>query len=216
METNYQDRIDLYLNGKMPFVDRLNFESELESNAELQEQYRFTLSLQDELVDRQRKMDLIDSWKDDPEELLSEEASSSMDDEVEFTPIDSSRKRKIYRRIGWAAAAILLLLFVIALPDSQNQKYEIAKSEKSEEQTAHTVQLDRSHMDEVSFQEDVSTPVEKLTLTQQKKYWQRAQYYQKHGQREECMKCLQVLLQQDGIYRDKADSLLHVIYQTQK
>lgn len=214
METNYQDRIDLYLSGKMPFVDRLNFESELISNAELQEQYQFTLALQDELEDRQRKIDLIDSWKDDPEELPIEEASSLMDEEVEFTAIDSSRKRKIYRRIGWgAAAAVLLLFFVIALPEAPNRKYRETRSEKLAKQTLPTMQLDRRHVDEVSFKDDISIPDENLTLLQQKNYWERALYYHNHGQRDECIKYLRVLLHQEGIYRTKADSLFHIIYQ---
>ena len=94
MEANYQDKIDMYLSARMPFVDRLNFETELEQNPELQEQYQFTLSLQSELQDRKAKMSLINSWKDESGNY-SDDTTDDFTDEQTFVPL-GNRKRIWY------------------------------------------------------------------------------------------------------------------------
>lgn len=216
MEANYQDKIDMYLSGRMPFVDRLNFETELEQNPELQEQYQFTLSLQSELQDRKAKMSLINSWKDESGNY-SDDTTDDFTDEQTFIPL-GNRKRIWYRRVGWAAAAVFLILFFISLPDSKNHHHghnqEIAQSQY-DEPSSHSTHFGSHNSSEVASP-DLTSPAESLSLYEQEKYWQRAQYYKSQGQREECIRCLRVLLQQDGEYHHKADSLLHVIYQTQK
>ncbi len=215
METNYQDRIDLYLSGQMPFVDRFNFEAELESNPELKEMYDFTLLLQDELWDRHRKKETIENWKKESDDQLSDKWDNTDVGEPFYPPL-ISKKKIWYRRIGWAAAAIFLILLFITIPDSKHRDgKEIAEVDAVEASHSNQSKLRQGQVMEVSSQ-DLVAPVEKLTIKQQKIYWERALYQKSHGQRDDCIKTLRILLQQDGVYRDKADSLLLEIYQTQK
>lgn len=216
MKANYQDNIDMYLSGRMPFVDRFNFETELEQNPDLQKQYEFTLSLQSELQDRKAKMSIINSWKDELSNY-SGDSSDNFTEESALIPL-ANKKRIWYRRVGWVAAAAFLIWFFISLPDSNKHHYEhnqgITESQ-AEESFVHSSQFNAHHTAEV-VSHDLTSPIEKLSLQQQEKYWQRAQYYRVQGQREECIRCLRVLLQQEGLYHQKADSLLHVIYQSQE
>ena len=213
MDTNYQDRIDLYLSGRMPFVDRLNFEEELKNNSELQDQYQFTVLLQEEMLDRKTKKELIQSWNDSDDSM---DSTDFIEEDVEFVSINSARK-KWYRTLGWvAAAAVFLLLFIIIWPESSHQKRDMVQAEQRKQLYSPQMQLDKRYVEEVAYHDEISTSKERLSYEQQRKCWDKAQYYRAHGQRDECVRCLKILLQQEGMYRDKADSLLHVIYQSQK
>ena len=210
METDYQDRIDLYLSGRMPFVDRINFETDLEHNKELQDQYQFTLALQEEFRDRKQKKELIDIWKTDIEDSSGDNDTYSNDDEPHDI-ITHRHKRTWYRRLGWAAAAILLLLFIIALPDTkQHKNKDFSHIETYQPNTTYDQHIRPDIVKEVSSQERTISN-KKLTLKQQKKYWEQAVLYHQNGQRQECVRCLKVLSQQEGIYKEKADSLLYLI-----
>lgn len=214
MEATNQDRIDLYLSGRMPFVDRLNFEFELETNLELRELYQFTLSLQTELHDRRTKRNLIANWKEETDELATNDVDASPNDE-EYPTFSNNRKKIWYRRIGWAAAAVFLLLFLISLPDSKQEKRsKIVKSEMHQSSKSTPLQLDKQMVREVSSQ-NMTTPAKKLTIQQQQIYWKRAQNFKSTGQYDECVKCLCILQRQEGIYRQKADSMLNEIYHSQ-
>ena len=109
-----------------------------------------------------------------------------------------------------------IILLFITFPDSKHHDgKEIAEADAVEASHSERSELRQGQVVEVSSQ-DLVAPVEKLTIKQQKTYWERALYQKSHGQRDDCIKTLRILLQQDGVYRDKADSLLLEIYQTQQ
>ena len=213
MEECYQDKIDMYLCNRMSLLDRLNFETELEQNPELQKQYQFTLSLQEELHDHRAKMILINSWKKEVDGYSDDTIGVSRDNDYTINP-QMSRKRIWYRRIGWIAAVAFFILFFISLPTTKENQLK-NNPEITQTQVEHPCSsslFDSSQPIEVSSS-NLTSPVEKLSYQQQERYWQCAQYHMAKGHREECVRYLRVLSQQEGIYQHKADSMLRIVFQ---
>lgn len=62
---NSQDRIDSYLRGMMSKADRQRFESDIESDLTLYNDFSATKEIADVIIDRGRKLDMINIWEEE-------------------------------------------------------------------------------------------------------------------------------------------------------
>lgn len=111
MNIDYQDRIDNYLLGRMSAQQRLDFEAELSSNAELKDQLAFTSQMMTASKSHSDKLAAIKSWNSDYKWQNRYAAASS----------GNHRNRHI---IYWASsiAAVLIAGFFIVGNIVQHQK----------------------------------------------------------------------------------------------
>jgi len=211
MNTNYQDQIDLYLSGKMSKDGQRVFETELHSNCELNNQYLFTLAIQNEFQDRKQKKNKIIGWRREATDIRS--CPSDINDDSRLVFENLKRRHIRYRRIGLVAATVVFVFFLAILPKSQSSRDSQHPKITNMESSRHN----STDITNVPLKDDISqiqrtSHGAKLSTQQQEIYWERAKILHKQGKREDCVEYLKILIKQEGVYSQNADSLLHDIY----
>lgn len=64
MNNDYQDKIDRYLLGKMSEAELLDFEKDIINDKDLKEQFEFTKNVKEVIEGRDRRLALINEWKE--------------------------------------------------------------------------------------------------------------------------------------------------------
>lgn len=103
MKQEYQDRIDLYVTGKMTTEERAAFEEDMKKDPELKEQTEFLLSVSKSLKSRNDKLERMKRFKKDYEDAVDKPEKPSV-------PVRSK-----FKFFYWASsiAAVLVIGFFV-------------------------------------------------------------------------------------------------------
>lgn len=124
MNNDYQDKIDRYLLGKMSEAELLDFEKDIINDKDLKEQFEFTKNVKEVIAGRNRRLALINEWKEAYEAKNNPEGDnrpSGGGDEYNIKPnteIKLEPRNSMRRYLYWASgiAAIFIVGFFMISP----------------------------------------------------------------------------------------------------
>jgi len=124
MNNDYQDKIDRYLLGKMSEAELLDFEKDIINDKDLKEQFEFTKNVKEVIAGRNRRLTLINEWKEAYEAKNNTEEDnrpSESGDEYSIKPnkeIKLEPRNKTRRYLYWVSgiAAIFIVGFFMISP----------------------------------------------------------------------------------------------------
>lgn len=124
MNNDYQDKIDRYLLGKMSEAELLDFEKDVTNDKDLKEQFEFTKNVKEVIVARNKRLALINEWKEAYEAKNNSEGDyrpSGSGDEYSIKPnteIKMEPRTTTRRYLYWVSgiAAIFIVGFFMISP----------------------------------------------------------------------------------------------------
>lgn len=224
MDERKQEHIDRYIKNEMSVQERQCFEEQLASDAELKEQYEFTVQVQTVLRSRTEKLERMKDW----DNAFAEKNAMT-----------ASRKRT-----GWIAAVILtvaaawiggIFLFSgreVKMPPLDQTEWELYRSGDNLSQIAALIQeehyaealriIDEKEKD-MYYSSGMSLPAteeerermeyeqEVARVTIYHLNWLKVYALMGLGRTDEALSVLDLLRKEEGIYQLKADSLYRLM-----
>lgn len=231
MYKDNQDRIDAYLRGEMRPEERAEFESDLKTDVELHNDFIETKLIAGALADRKQKLDMMARW--DAEEELSLKLLQRKKRMRGWT-IGMSAAACV--AIGFFAVGPMFLRYPDssvpehAMPIFENESYyrgsdnsieyldSLIEANDYERALAYADSLAYVYDDELKQFELKDTLTEKEECNQEMCLealedieWRRANILVALGRNSEAIECLKQIIEEDGIYRTQAESLLDSI-----
>lgn len=224
MDERKQEYIDRYIKNEMSVQERQCFEERLVSDAELREQYEFTLQVQTVLRSRAEKLERMKDW---------DNASA------EKNTMIANRKRT-----GWVAAVILTAAAAwvggtfllpdkeVKMPPLDQSGWELYRSGDNLSQIAALIQeehyaealqvIDEKEKNVYSFSRKSSpvTDEERERMEYEQKVARLNAYHMKWlkvyalvglGRMDEALEVLDFLRKEEGVYQMQADSLYRLM-----
>lgn len=129
MKTDFQDRIDEYILGRMTDEEKAQFEAEVNQDESKREQLEFTRNVKAAISSREdklAKLKMMQMMYDRKQKLVAASMRATGTDDCHYSPSPQYiEKKKPSRRIGWWAwasgiAAVLVICLFIIGPDNYN------------------------------------------------------------------------------------------------
>lgn len=115
MKTDFQDRIDEYILGRMSDEEKVQFEAEVNQNESKKEQLEFTRNVKDAISSREDKLVKLKSLKRkydrDHQQRTASMRATGTDDRC-YSPAPSYTEKKPSKRIWWWASGIAAVLVI--------------------------------------------------------------------------------------------------------
>lgn len=230
MKQEYQDKIDSYLLSKMTKEESSAFETLLEQDAELKEQFHFTKSLKHAISSRNEKIKLIEDWE---MQYLKKKESATK----KFPKILSLKNAYWFSGI----AAILIVGFFIftnndfveesngvilqnnivvrsdanydsIITELNNKEYSKALATIDyEEKKLKNDEMEVDNSAQIIDEEELLYKKEVLRLRKEELLWLKIQALLGLNKTEEAIKAINVLRHSEGMYKIQADSLYNSI-----
>ena len=127
MNEERQDMIDRYIRGEMNDREKAAFETQLAADAELKDQFDFTVTTVAALRSRREKLKRIEEWRGqldfERSGVRADLEACMASDEVE-RKVKPAARRPLYKKVAaiLSVAAIIVIAFLIFIPPFQNSR----------------------------------------------------------------------------------------------
>ena len=232
MKLEIQDRIDLYVTGRMTEEERLAFEEDMSKDTELKEQTEFTLSVSKSLKRRNDKMERMKGFKKDYEENADKHETPSV------------HVRNKFKFFYWASsiAAVLVVGFFImksrnttsdgmafpvelAVENSrgggeilnkikqliENKKCDEALTEIEKQWNEISNEIDKVKKDQTIGRDEKEYTIDSMNSDLESLNYLKAHALLRLGKIDEAKALLDDISNKEGAYKEKAESLYNKI-----
>ena len=232
MKQEYQDRIDLYVTGRMTEEERMAFEEDMSKDTELKEQVEFTLSVSKSLKSRNDKLEKMKGFKKDYEENS---------DKHETPTVPVRNKLKFFYWASSIAAVLVVGFFIMksinTTPDGmvfpielevknsrggndnineikqliENKKCDEALTEIEKRWKEINNEIDKVKIDQTISEEEKDYTIDCMNSDLESINYLKAHALLRLGKIDEAKSLLDDIRNKEGAYNEKAESLYNKI-----